>query len=94
MDTLKEGLVGERRRKDKVNLRISLLTEDFSLEFELAITFRVNTPPSCLLVLPPGRKDCRTKPVLGDYQKQEHPWLSCRFSRLIITVLKKSKNLF
>jgi len=37
--------VGERRHKDRVNLRISLSTEDFSLEFELAITSRFNTPP-------------------------------------------------
>jgi hypothetical protein len=65
MHALKEGLVGERRLKHTMNLQISLLTEDLSLEFEPAELI----PPSCLLDLPPGRKDCGTKPVLGDYQK-------------------------
>ncbi len=37
--------MGERRPKDRVNLQISLLTEDFSLEFELAITHKVKPPP-------------------------------------------------
>jgi len=57
MDTLKEGLVGERRPKDRVNLQIYLLTEDFSLEFELAITCRVNPPTPQLLAGSPSWKE-------------------------------------
>jgi hypothetical protein len=65
MDTLKEGLVGERRRKDKVNLRISLLTEDFSLEFELAITFRVNTPPQLPVSSPSWKERLQNQTSFG-----------------------------